>query len=141
MVYPAKVMACATAEIEFGPGNHSVAGVEGGLGESSIRVLHVPLRARSLLEKKAATGRRHIENGRPPWHGWHVQAWAADEANGLLDDVWNANSHLDGFLDLRGDRRVPVVFDATVQRLAAAALGVRTRWGSAGWQRSGDGVP
>ena len=126
--YPAKFLARATPEIEVAAGAHAVSGVEGTSGQSPIRCLHVPLRAKSLLAKKAEHGRRHDAAGRPPEHGWHARRFAVVEAAGRLDAEWRANSQASGTLDSPLGRSSNLRFDPTVSMLARSALIAGRGW-------------
>lgn len=85
----------------------------------ALRVLHAPLRARSHLYGKAEKGRRSALVNPDPSVSWHLKRFARLEAEGKLDREWEANSQLDGHLDLpTGAQRVEPD-DSLVNAIAA----------------------
>jgi hypothetical protein len=99
-------------------GGHRYSGVDGPPEPTAgIVCLHAPLRARSLLELKAANWRRVTANGSvrvgPARRRW-IRLWE----QGKLDEEWAANSYADDCIDVGGERR-PVVFDPRLRDLVA----------------------
>jgi hypothetical protein len=123
MEWPPKWISRAASTLEIGPGNHVVS-VEGPRGRlTEVRCLHVPLRARAVLEEKAEHGRRLNEAGFEPSHGWHVRRIARLAQEGRLDEEWAANSHRKGILTTADGRVVPLVVDTTVRDLVRPLIG------------------
>ena len=89
-------------------GSDGIADVAGASPE--IVCLHAPIRSRAVLDARAEHGRRLIEAGYAPEHGWQNQRWHRLHAEGQLEEEWRANSTEDGHLEL-GPRRTPVIFD------------------------------
>jgi hypothetical protein len=111
MQYPAKWLFRASPEVRIHPGAHGVDGVAGVSGTSpEIVCLHAPIRARAVLDARAEHGRRLIEAGYAPDHGWQNQRWHRLNTEGKLEEEWRANSTEDGYLEI-GERRTPVTFD------------------------------
>jgi hypothetical protein len=107
--YPRKYLLRSVAALTIGAGAHAAGGVEGPMTAcSEVVCLHAPIRSRRALDAKAEHGRRLLEAGYPPYHGWQNQRWHRLQAEGRLDEEWRANSVWDGHL---GERRTPVVFD------------------------------
>jgi glycosyltransferase involved in cell wall biosynthesis len=118
MMYPSKWIsrACSTSEIKAG--NHSVTGVEGACEDTDMIVcLHAPLRARSILDAKADTGRRADEAGYPPGEMWHLRRWDRLRDEGALEAEWSANSYARNHIDVYGTQR-PLVFDSRLRDIA-----------------------
>jgi glycosyltransferase involved in cell wall biosynthesis len=118
MMYPPKWVsrACATSEIRAG--NHLVCGIEGSYEDTDeIVCLHAPLRAQSILDKKADTGRRADEAGYPPGEMWHLRRWRNLRDKGGLAAEWLANSYARDHIDVYGAQR-PLVFDSRLRDIA-----------------------
>jgi glycosyltransferase involved in cell wall biosynthesis len=118
MMYPPKWVsrACPTSEIKAG--NHLVTGVEGPCEDTDMIVcLHAPLRARSILDAKADTGRRADEAGYPPGEMWHLRRWDRLRDEGALEAEWWANSYARNHIDVYGTQR-PLVFDSRLRDIA-----------------------
>jgi hypothetical protein len=115
--YPSKCVSRSSPGIFIGSGNHSVEGT-GGTEETTEEVvcLHVPLRARSILTVKVDHGRRIEEAVPNPNVGWHVRRWWRLARQGGIDSEWEACSHRDGHLTVKGIRR-PLVHDDRIRRL------------------------
>ena len=129
LAYPPKWVSRASAQLSIGPGNHTIEGVEGATASSArIRCLHVPFRARAVLDQKARHGERLAEAGHPPLHGWHVRRIARLAAENRLEREWELNSHLAGVLKAPDGRRVPLVRDTTLRELLAPLLPARSRF-------------
>lgn len=111
MQYPAKWLVRASPDLRIHPGAHGVDGIVGVPGASpEIVCLHAPIRSRVVLDARAEHGRRLIEAGFFPEHGWQNQRWHRLHTEGRLEEEWRANSTEDGYLEL-GLRRTPLVFD------------------------------
>jgi hypothetical protein len=111
MMYQPKWISRAAPQLTIAMGNHHVSGVTGNLEETDqIVCLHAVLRSRDALEAKVEQGVRVAALGLPPTQGWHVQRWRRLAEEGRLDEEWRANSHEDGFLEVRGAPH-PMVFD------------------------------
>jgi glycosyltransferase involved in cell wall biosynthesis len=118
MMYPSKWVsrACSTSEIKAG--NHLVTGIEGPCEDTDMIVcLHAPLRARSILDAKADTGRRADEAGYPPGEMWHLRRWDRLRDEGALEAEWSANSYTRNHIDVYGTQR-PLVFDSRLSDIA-----------------------
>jgi glycosyltransferase involved in cell wall biosynthesis len=101
----------ASAALAIADGAHQVVGVPGRRFISSpIVCLHAPIASRRVLDKRAETGRRHIEAGYPPDHGWQNQRWHHLQLQGKLDEEWQLNSANEGYLEV-GQRRTRLTFD------------------------------
>lgn len=115
MMYPPKWVsrACATSEIKAG--NHLVCGIEGPYEDTeAIVCLHAPLRAQSILDEKADTGRRADEAGYPPEEMWHLRRWRNLRDEGGLAAEWLANSYARDHIDVYGAQR-PLVLDSRLR--------------------------
>lgn len=111
MQYPAKWLVRASPDLRIHPGAHGVEGIAGVPGASpEIVCLHAPIRSRAVLDARAEHGRRLIEAGYSPGHGWQNQRWHRLDTEDMLEEEWRANSTDDGCLEL-GPRRTPLVFD------------------------------
>jgi hypothetical protein len=108
MQYPAKLLSRAASVLHIPAGAH--APTSAARAASGISCWHAPLRSRQVLDARAEHGRRLIEAGYPPAHGWHNQRWHRLETMGQLDEEWNCNSARHGCLQV-GERRTPLVFD------------------------------
>lgn len=109
IAYPRKCLFRSCQDLTIGAGAHDGSGVSDPVVESGqVVCLHAPIRSRQILDARAEHGRRVIEAGYPPSHGWQNQRWHRLQAAGRLDEEWVANSVRDSHL---GDRRTPVVFD------------------------------
>ena len=128
LAYPPKWISRAGARLSIGPGNHTIDGLDGPTASiEQIRCLHVPLRARAVLDRKARHGERLAEAGYPLQHGWHVRRIARLAAEGRLDEEWELNSHLAGVLTAPDGRNVPLERDPTLRELVASLLLDRDR--------------
>ncbi len=128
LAYPPKWISRAGARLSIGPGNHTIDGLDGPTASiEQIRCLHVPLRARAVLDWKARHGERLAEAGYPLQHGWHVRRIAHLAAEGRLDEEWELNSHLAGVLTAPDGRNVPLERDPTLRELVASLLLDRDR--------------
>ncbi len=115
MEYPAKWLARASPDLRIHAGAHGVEGNAGVPGASpEIVCLHAPIRSRAVLDARAEHGRRLIEGGYSPGHGWQNQRWYRLDTEGKLEEEWHANSTEDGCLEL-GQRRTPLVFDPSLR--------------------------
>jgi hypothetical protein len=100
--------------------------------EHAIQILHLPMRAKSELIKRATDyepRRATLRTG--PGDAWQGQHWAERVRNGQADEEWQALSYSEtGDLTV-GARRVPTVHDPRVANLLGRAA--RTwRWRLAG---------
>jgi glycosyltransferase involved in cell wall biosynthesis len=121
MMYPPKWVTRACSTVKIAAGNHLVSGVEGPYEDSNMIVcLHAPLRARSILDAKANTGRRADEAGYPPGEMWHLRRWDRLRDEGALEAEWLANSYACNHIDVYETQR-PLVFDSRLRDIA-------TRW-------------
>lgn len=121
MAYPPKWISRASATLQIGSGNHTVAGVEGPCqGTDKIVILHAPLRSRAILEAKAEQGQRVIspDSGFKPDEGWHVRRFLRLQEEGALEQEWKANSYLGDSIDVYGMPH-PLVFDPTLRDILA----------------------
>ncbi len=113
----AKMVTRTSPDMIIGRGSHFVLNVPGDRAPTDeIICLHAPLRARSVLDKKAMHGRRVEEVGFVGTESWHLRRWRQLRDEGLLDDEWAANSYAGDALDVYG-RRHAVVFDPTLRDL------------------------
>lgn len=103
-----KAVTRLTADTSIIMGNHHVSTDADEMRlTDGLRVLHAPLRSRAHLRHKAENGRRVAKVYAAPGIGWHSKRFARLEAEGKLDQEWEANSQRDGQLDLpTGPRRV-----------------------------------
>jgi len=109
--YPAKWLPRSSPDLRILIGAHGVEGTAGiPVASSDIVCLHAPIRSRAVLDSRAEHGRRLLEGGYSPDHGWQNQRWYHLQAAGALDDEWRANSTRDGFIEV-GERRTPLLFD------------------------------
>jgi glycosyl transferase family 2 len=130
MEYPNKWLPRATAGLRIRAGAHGAAATSADVAAPArIVCLHAPIRSRQVLEARAEHGRRLIEAGYPPEHGWHNQRWQRLQLEQRLDAEWESNSTRAGYLEL-GSRRAAVVPDFRLRdavrpwaALAAAAVG------------------
>ena len=123
MQYPAKWLFRAFPDVRIHPGAHGVDGIADVPGASpEIVCLHAPIRSRAVLDARAEHGRRLIEAGYSPEHGWQNQRWHRLHAEGKLEEEWRANSTEDGYLEL-GLRRTPVIFDPTLRNAVRPWIG------------------
>ena len=134
LAYPPKWISRAGARLSIGPGNHTIDGLDGPTASiEQIRCLHVPLRARAVLDWKARHWERLAEAGYPLQHGWHVRRIAHLAAEGRLDEEWELNSHLAGVLTARDGRNVRLERDPTLRgsprRCSLTATGRRDPMG------------
>jgi hypothetical protein len=107
--YPRKYLLRSSVALTIGAGAHDAGGVAGPtIVSSQVVCLHAPIRSRRTLDARAEHGRRLLEAGYPPYHGWQNQRWYQLQTEGRLDEEWRANSVCDGHL---GECRRPVVFD------------------------------
>lgn len=107
--YPKKCLFRSSASLTIVAGAHDAIGAAGpAVNASHVACLHAPIRSRRVLDARAEHGRRLIEAGYPPRHGWQNQRWHQLQTGTWLDEEWRANSVRDGYL---GDWRTPVVFD------------------------------
>lgn len=105
-----------TPEITIGTGGHD-ANLQGEIREcGDLRILHAPLRAREILDRKAEWAARREWDGVPVNVSWHARRWARAAARAGLELEWAANSYADEGLDVYGERH-PVIVD---RRLADA---------------------
>jgi hypothetical protein len=118
--YPPKHLSRATVALDIAQGNHAVAGLDGPVRPTTAVVcLHAPLRARvALTHQKVEQGRRIEEVNHYLQQAWHVRRWKRLADEGRIDAEWCANSHLDGCLDVAGERH-PLVIDNTLRDLVA----------------------
>jgi hypothetical protein len=118
MMYPPKWVTRVCSTVEIGAGNHLISGVEGPHEDTNMIVcLHAPLRARSILDAKADTGRRADEAGYPPGEMWHLRRWDRLRGEGALEAEWSANSYARNHIDVYGTQR-PLVFDSRLRDIA-----------------------
>lgn len=118
MMYPPKWVSRASSTSEIKAGNHQVSGIEGPYEDTdTIICLHAPLRAHSMLEAKADTGRRADEAGYPPGEMWHLRRWHRLRDEGRLEAEWLANSYARDHIDVYGAHR-PLVFDSRLRDIA-----------------------
>jgi len=118
MMYPPKWVTRACSTVKIAAGNHLVSGVEGPCEDTDLIVcLHAPLRARSILDAKADTGRRADEAGYPPGEMWHLRRWLRLRDEGALEAEWSANSYVRNHIDVYGAQR-PLVFDSRLRDIA-----------------------
>jgi hypothetical protein len=111
MSYPTKWLTRAAAGLRIRAGGHgAVAAATDPTPSMGIVCLHAPIRSKQVLEARAEHGRRLMEAGYPPEHGWHNQRWHRLHAEQQLDGEWEANSTRGGYLEI-GPRRAPVVSD------------------------------
>ena len=123
MQYPAKWLFRAAPGVRIHPGAHGVDGIADVAGASpEIVCLHAPIRSRAVLDVRAEHGRRLIEAGYPPEHGWQNQRWHRLHAEGKLEEEWRANSTEHGHLEL-GPRRTPVIFDPRLRNAVRPWIG------------------
>jgi Glycosyl transferase family 2 len=116
MEYPPKHISRAAVGLEISAGNHAVSGAGQMVIMPTIRCLHVPLRARDILQLKVQQSRRLDEAGYPEWHGWHLRRLARLAEAGLLDEEWMRNSQSSGVLQTaRGAIRL--VYDPILKHL------------------------
>ena len=117
LMYVSKWISRASLVNVIGTGNHVVRGTGGEHRPTDeILCLHAPLRARSVLEAKAAHGRRATEVGDPIQFYW--LRWNQLSREGKLDVEWQANSYEGDNLDVYGDPH-PVVRDDRLANLVA----------------------
>ena len=57
-----------------------------------LRGAHLPLLSRARLNRKAAIGRRHQQDGAPSSFGWQNQMLALLEQQGRLDEFWSRHA-------------------------------------------------
>jgi hypothetical protein len=106
MVYPPKQILRASGDLIIDIGNHAARNLAGAIGHTStIQVLHAPIRARSILAKRAEQGRRSAAVNPNPNTSWHLRRWARLAEEGTLDDDWSANSQRFGRLNVSGVHR------------------------------------
>lgn len=112
MEYPTKWLPRAAGGLRIRAGAHGAAPISTDpRTPAEIVCLHAPIRSRQVLDARAEHGRRLMEAGYPPEHGWHNRRWHRLQVRRQLDSEWEANSSSGGYLQV-GPRRTPVVPDA-----------------------------
>jgi hypothetical protein len=87
MAYPTKYLPRASRDLRIQAGAHGAVAIAAGhVASPGIVCLHAPLRSRQVLDARAEHGRRLMEVGYPPDHGWHNQRWHRLQTQGKLDD-------------------------------------------------------
>ena len=139
--FPRKWLCRASDSLEILYGAHGVTGVHGPrVAAENIKILHAPLRAKSIFPSRAAHGERVAAMNANPEMGWQMRWWKKVAAEGASDIEWAANSYLDDALDLVGEPR-PLTIDRRLHdcvakwiddelvnaRADAAAVGGATR--------------
>lgn len=123
MEYPTKWLARAVPDLQILAGAHGLDGTVGARAVSTdILCFHAPIRSRAVLDARAEHGRRLLEGGHSPDLGWQNQRWYRLQAEGQLEDEWQANSTQDGHLHL-GHRRRPVLFDPSLRNAVRPWIG------------------
>lgn len=110
MEYPTKWLPRASAGLRIRAGAHGATAGPTAAAPTSIVCLHAPIRSKQVLESRAEHGRRLMEAGYPPEHGWHNRRWYRLKAEQQLDTEWESNSTRSGYLEL-GPRRTAVMCD------------------------------
>jgi hypothetical protein len=106
MVYPPKQILRASGDLIIDVGNHAAKNLAGAAEHTSaVRVLHAPIRARSVLVKRTEQGRRAAAVHPNPNTSWHLRRWARLDDEGSLSDDWRANSQRFGRLHVGGVSR------------------------------------
>jgi hypothetical protein len=94
--WPDKLIIRSAPNVLVGPGAHTapstIIATEDAVSEH-VRCLHLPLRSRRTLEKKAAHGQLLASSGYPKWHGWQSQMLVSIDHGRDLDRIWAANSY------------------------------------------------
>jgi predicted O-methyltransferase YrrM len=115
--YPSKWISRATAGLQIGVGNHSIAFLNGPRAKTGkIVCLHAPLRSRAVLEARVPQAERYRQAGNN--QVWHVFRWERVAGENGLDREWASNSYEDDSLDV-DENLHPVVFDARLRDLVA----------------------
>jgi hypothetical protein len=115
---PRKVVFRATGRVEIWKGAHAV-NFDGAKKRSSggVSCLHLPLRARCELIKRAAREPRVATARSSPSFSWQSAYWRREVEGGQTDREWHANSYdRDGCLDVFG-RQVATFRDFRLVRL------------------------
>jgi len=124
-----KVVVRATPDVAVPRGGHTASGLAGPFKVTQeIKILHVPLRSRDALERRAGLGASEEAASTEIYEAIQSKYWSRLGEAGRLTDGWNAHSYEDGALDVAG-RRVELIED---DRLATL-LGpwVRSKWSQA----------
>jgi hypothetical protein len=125
--FPSKVAFRSHPAAEVHPGQHGVEIPDRAENaEHAIGILHVPMRAKSELFKRASDyepRRATLRTG--PSDAWQGRHWAERVRNGQADDEWQALSYSEsGNLNV-GSREVPTVHDTRMADLLRRAA---TTW-------------
>lgn len=106
-----KLIIRATPDVAVRRGGHTASGLAGSVKVTQeIKILHVPLRSRKALERRAGLGAREAAAGTEKYEAIQSKYWSRLGAEGRLTDGWNAHSYEDGVLDVAG-RRVELIED------------------------------
>lgn len=73
--------------VQHGPAAQGVV-----VDRADVWAAHLTYLTRRRLERKAAQGRRHVENGLPAWHGWQNQLAFRLSQEGKLERFWRRHS-------------------------------------------------
>lgn len=121
--FPSKVLAPALPGLGFDMGNHQALGIEAKERASlDIEILHVPLRARAVLEQRTRDYEARIAPMRKHENfGWQSLYFRNARERGELEREWRANSQRRGSLDVDG-RAVPLIRDNRLRACVLRAL-------------------
>ena len=120
--YPPKLVLRASERVQLARGAHAAEGLDGPIASTSrLEVLHAPIAAQGVLQRKAEHGARLEAAGFVEREGWHVRRWAALARQGLLEAEWPSLSVDGGGCVVVGGQRRQFVRDG---RLAEAVA----RW-------------
>lgn len=130
--FPTKVI-FRPADAWLAAGSHHLKGPAGAITQSVpsdvVRAAHLPLVSLRRLQKKARHGRRLIDSGFGPDHGWQNQMLARLDAEGRLDEFWVRHC-ADPPADISGPLPT-LVEDGAFSAQLAAALEALARAGEA----------
>jgi glycosyltransferase involved in cell wall biosynthesis len=121
--FPSKVIAPALPGLGFDMGNHQALGIEARERSSlDIEILHLPLRARAVLEQRTRDYEPRIAPMRKDESlGWPSLYFRNARERGELEREWRANSQQRGSLDVDG-RAVPLIRDNRLRTCVLKAL-------------------
>jgi hypothetical protein len=92
--YTPKVIHRASADVVVQTGNHNFPGAfAGAVGTDQVVCMHLPLRARSILDAKVELERRLEDGGFGMGEAWQWRRWRQLAELGELDLEWTANSY------------------------------------------------
>ncbi len=123
--FASKVIAPALPGLSFDMGNHRALGIKAReRGSFDIEILHVPLRARAVLDQRTSDYEPRIAPMRKDENfGWQSLYFRNARERGELEREWRANSQRRGALDIDG-RAVPLIRDNRLRACVLKALPV-----------------